>query len=63
MNFELVETLFLDSGYDSFQQVLPFMCTTKELTIRRDHKEITVYPSLIIENQLYLGKGKQATKY
>lgn len=61
MNFELVEPLFLDSGYDSFQQVLPFMCTTKELTIRRDHKEITVYPSLIIENQLYLGKGEQAT--
>lgn len=61
MNYELVDPLFLISGYESFQQALPFMCTTKELTIRRDHKEITVYPSLILENQLYLGRGEQAT--
>ncbi|KAJ7330207.1 hypothetical protein OS493_022729 [Desmophyllum pertusum] len=61
MNYELVDPLFLASGYDSFKQVWPFMCTTKELTIRHDHKEITVYPSLILENQLYLGRGEQAT--
>lgn len=61
MNYELVEPMFLISGYESFQQALPFMCTTKDLTIRRNHKEITVYPSLILENQLYLGRGDQAT--
>lgn len=61
MNYELVEPLLLVSGYESFQQALPFMCTTKELTIRHNHKEITVYPSLILENQIYLGKGEQAT--
>lgn len=61
MNYELVDPLFLVSGYDSFKQVWPFMCTTKELTIRHDHKEITVYPSLILENQMYLGRGEQAT--
>lgn len=61
MNYELVDPLFLASGYDSFKQAWPFMCTTKDLTIRHDHKEITVYPSLILENQLYLGRGEQAT--
>lgn len=61
MNYELVDPLFLASGYDSFKQVWPFMCTTKDLTIRHDHKEITVYPSLILENQPYLGRGEQAT--
>lgn len=61
MNYELVDPLFLASGYDSFKQVWPFMCTTKELIIRHDHKEITVYPSLILENQMYLGRGEQAT--
>ena len=61
MNYELVDPFFLISGFESFQQVLPFMCTTKDLTIRRDHKEITVYPSVILENQLYLGRGEQAT--
>lgn len=61
MNYELVDPLFLISGYDSFLQALPFMCTTKDLTIRRDHKEIIVYPSLILEDQIYLGRGDQAT--
>ena len=61
LNYELVDPLFLAAGYDSFKQVWPFMCTTKELAIRHDHKEITVYPSLILENQMYLGRGEQAT--
>lgn len=61
MNYELVDPFLLISGYESFQQALPFMCTTKDLTIRRDHKEIIVYPSLILENHLYLGRGDQAT--
>ena len=61
MNYELVDPLFLMTGFESFHQALPFMCTTKDLTIRRDHKEITVYPSVILENQLYLGRGEQAT--
>lgn len=61
MNFELVDPMLLASGYESFQQAWPFMCTAKELDIWRDHKEITPYPSLILENQLYLGRGVQAT--
>lgn len=61
MNYDLVEPLLLASGFDSFNQAWPFMCTTKELTIRHHHSEITPYPSLILENQLYLGKGVQAT--
>lgn len=61
MNYELVEPMLLASGYDCFNQTWPFMCTAKELTIRHDHKEITPYPSLILENQLYLGRGVQAT--
>lgn len=61
MNYEFVDPLFLISGYTSFQQALPFMCTQKDLTVRRDHKEIVVYPSVILEDQIYLGRGEQAT--
>ena len=60
MTYE-VEPELLAAGFESFQHEFPFMCTSKELTIHRNHKDITIYPSLVLANQLYLGRGDQAT--
>lgn len=52
------ETYILSSGFQSFEQLYPFLCSQHE---KVDFKSIQVYPSIILDEQLYQGRGDQAT--
>lgn len=51
--------LTLSGGFDAFQQSFPFKCTQSDVrsTVDRE-KYITIYPSVILDNQLYLGNPR-----
>jgi hypothetical protein len=49
--------LALAGGFDAFRTLFPFVCTQSNIrsTVDRE-KFLTIYPSVVIDNQLYLGK-------
>lgn len=53
-----VEPYLISAGFSSFENSFPFLCTENR-TI--DYKTLKVYPSIILDNQLYQGRGDQAT--
>ena len=59
-SYEDVKPMFLASGFESFYEVFPFLCTEKVMT-RHDLKEYKTYPSIVLIDQLYQGRGDQAT--
>ncbi|CAF4557985.1 unnamed protein product [Didymodactylos carnosus] len=56
--------LTMSGGFEAFRQLYPFVCTNTDIrsTVDRE-KFLTIYPSVVIENQLYLGTGHQATNW
>ena len=54
------EVLILLSGFDEFYKRFPFMCTEKKIVKAWERRSITTYPSAIINDKLYQGKGEQA---
>jgi len=53
--------LVLQDGFKTFQKNYPFLCTDKEIETIADRKELLCFPSMVIDNQLYQGRGDQAT--
>lgn len=49
--------LTLSGGFEAFRTSFPFICTQTDVrsTVDRE-KFLTIYPSVVIDNQLYLGK-------
>ncbi len=49
----------LAGGFDAFRTLFPFICTQSDIrsTVDRE-KFLTIYPSVVLDNQLYLGKEK-----
>jgi serine/threonine/tyrosine-interacting-like protein 1 len=45
----------LEGGFEAFQAKYPFLCENEQAETR------TYYPSVILDDQLYLGRGDQAT--
>ena len=47
----------LDGGFEAFRTLFPFICTQSDIrsTVDRE-KFLTIYPSVVLDNQLYLGK-------
>ncbi len=47
----------LDGGFEAFRTLFPFICTQSNIrsTVDRE-KFLTIYPSVVLDNQLYLGK-------
>lgn len=47
----------LAGGFDAFRTLFPFVCTQSNIrsTVDRE-KFLTIYPSVVLDNQLYLGK-------
>lgn len=47
----------LDGGFEAFRALFPFICTQSDIrsTVDRE-KFLTIYPSVVLDNQLYLGK-------
>ncbi|CAF3832273.1 unnamed protein product [Rotaria magnacalcarata] len=56
--------LTLSGGFEAFRTFFPFICTQTDVrsTVDRE-KFLTIYPSVVIDNQLYLGTGHQATNW
>lgn len=52
------EPFILVSGFKSFYKTFPFLCSDQD---KVDFKTLQVYPSTILDNQLYQGRGDQAT--
>jgi len=48
----------LKTGFKSFEKLYPFLCSEHE---KVDFKSIQTYPSIILDEQLYQGRGDQAT--
>ena len=49
----------LAGGFEAFRSLFPFVCTQSNIrsTVDRE-KFLTIYPSVVLDNQLYLGKKK-----
>ncbi|CAF3828715.1 unnamed protein product [Rotaria sp. Silwood1] len=54
----------LAGGFEAFRILFPFFCTQADIrsTVDRE-KFLTIYPSVVLDNQLYLGTGHQATNW
>jgi hypothetical protein len=51
--------LTLSGGYEAFHILFPFVCTQSDIrSIVDREKFLTIYPSVVLDNQLYLGKKK-----
>jgi hypothetical protein len=49
--------LTLSGGYEAFHTLFPFICTQSDIrSIVDREKFLTIYPSVVLDNQLYLGK-------
>jgi hypothetical protein len=49
--------LTLSGGFEAFQSLFPFVCTQSDIrSIVDREKFLTIYPSVVLDNQLYLGK-------
>ena len=49
--------LILSGGFQAFQNSFPFVCTQSDIRTTVDREKfLTIYPSVILDNQLYLGK-------
>ena len=55
------DILVLKDGFSCFQSLYPFLCTDREIQSIADRKLLTAYPSAVLENELYQGRGDQAT--
>ena len=56
-----VEVLVLANGFQAFYNRFPFMCTDSKVKNIWERRSILTYPSAIINDKLYQGKGEQAT--
>ena len=55
--------LTLNGGFEAFQTSFPFVCTQSEIRSLVDREKfLTIYPSVVLENQLYLGKRQEPTE-
>ncbi|UJR20651.1 hypothetical protein I4U23_023773 [Adineta vaga] len=56
--------LILSGGFQAFHTSFPFVCTKSDIRTAVDREKfLTIYPSVILDNQLYLGTGHQATNW
>jgi hypothetical protein len=47
----------LSGGYEAFHALFPFVCTQSDIrSIVDREKFLTIYPSVVLDNQLFLGK-------
>ena len=47
----------LAGGFEAFRLAFPFVCTQSDVRSAVDREKfLTIYPSVIVDNQLYLGK-------
>jgi hypothetical protein len=54
----------LSGGFEQFVNKFPFMSTSADIRSTVDrHKFLTIYPSCVIENQIYIGTGVQAKNW
>ncbi|XP_057312563.1 probable rhodanese domain-containing dual specificity protein phosphatase [Hydractinia symbiolongicarpus] len=61
MQYVACDVLVLKEGFEVFQSVYPFLCTEKNIESIADRKLLVSYPSAVLENMLYQGRGDQAT--
>lgn len=56
--------ILLAGGFEAFRTLFSFVCTQSDIrsTVDRE-KFLTIYPSVVLDNQLYLGTGHQATNW
>ncbi len=56
-----LEPYILEGGYDVFYEKFPFLCNSRAVYTEKCRQQLLKpYPSIIIEDQLYLGRGDQA---
>lgn len=47
----------LEGGFDAFRSLFPFVCTQSNIRSAVDREKfLTIYPSVVLDNKLYLGK-------
>jgi protein-tyrosine phosphatase/rhodanese-related sulfurtransferase len=56
-----VEPLIIEGGFTAFFNKFPFLCTNRPLQSHSERlKYFVAYPTMLVENFLYLGSAKQA---
>ncbi|CAF0905662.1 unnamed protein product [Adineta ricciae] len=54
----------LAGGFEAFRLSFPFVCTQSDVRSAVDREKfLTIYPSVVLDNQLYLGTGNQAANW
>ena len=47
----------LAGGFEAFRLLFPFFCTQSDIRSAVDREKfLTIYPSVVLDNQLYIGK-------
>jgi len=59
--YTVLDILVLKEGFDIFSTTYPFLCTEKTIDSIADRKLLVSYPSIILDHELYQGRGDQAT--
>lgn len=55
--------VILSGGYEAFHTFFPFVCTQSDIrSIVDREKFLTIYPSVVLDNQLYLGKSQRRVR-
>lgn len=58
------DAFVLEGGYKEFHMRFPYFCTDKIATSEAERQSLVPnYPSIILENQLYLGRADQASNH
>ena len=55
------DVLVLKDGFTCFKSLYPFLCTKESKYSLTDRRALLIYPSVILDNQLYQGRGDQAS--
>ena len=55
------DILVMVEGFDTFAETYPFLCTDKDIETVSQRKELICYPSMVLDQSIFQGRGDQAT--
>ncbi|XP_055757627.1 serine/threonine/tyrosine-interacting-like protein 1 isoform X2 [Salvelinus fontinalis] len=58
-----MDPVILLGGFAAFHTLYPFLCTSRMALLEPDRYALTIYPSEILEGELYQGSAAQASDY
>ncbi|KAK6293684.1 hypothetical protein J4Q44_G00360100 [Coregonus suidteri] len=58
-----MDPVILQGGFGAFHSLYPFLCTSRMVVLEPERYALTIYPSEILEGELYQGSAAQASDY